>query len=459
MSLSRPVPDRYERPTRMDMRAEIIAIGDELVSGQRLDTNSQWLSRALGDLGIGVIRHTTVGDDLQENVDALIAAAKRVDLIVCTGGLGPTRDDLTREAIATAFDRPLELHEPSLQHIEALFATRGRPMPPRNRVQAMLPRGGLAIENPHGSAPGIDLEIDVDAHRVRVVALPGVPAEMQEMWHASVVPKILPQIKTGGVRQFFHVVKVFGIGESDLEARLPELFARGRDPTVGITVSRATITLRISSWAHNEAEFRGRIGETLERIHRALGDLVFGYGEMELEDRVARDLHRAGWRMASVEIGAASWIGDSMLQSVARLDDGSTAAERSPFAGSLAFSGREDALAWVDSAGAEMDLSPEVPELASVAGEPEFEWRRLADLVAQRMNADVVLVVDGYPSYREMVAATSPFPVQFVVRMMDRTVTQRRNLGGHPDVLGPRIAKVGLDLVRRAVSARHPKMV
>ena len=228
------------------MEAEVIAIGDELTSGQRLDTNSKWLSQELSNLGIRTVRHTTIGDDLAHNVDALRQAAQRVDIVVCTGGLGPTLDDLTRQAFADAFDAPLELDEDSLEHIRQLFVSRGRDMPERNRAQALFPRGSQTIPNPHGSAPGIDFTSAKDS--CRFFALPGVPAEMTEMWFHTVVPRIesMAANPLGPLR--FHAVKVFGIGESDVEVRLPELISRDRIPTVGITVSRATITLLWAAW-------------------------------------------------------------------------------------------------------------------------------------------------------------------------------------------------------------------
>src|SRR5262245_47151951 len=130
------------------MQAEIISTGDELTSGQRLDTNSQWLSTRLGELGVQVVYHTTVADHLKANVKVLRQAIERVDLIICTGGLGPTADDLTREAIAAAAGLELDLLPTALAHIESLFARRKRPMPERNRVQAMFPRGSRMVPNP-----------------------------------------------------------------------------------------------------------------------------------------------------------------------------------------------------------------------------------------------------------------------------------------------------------------------
>ena len=141
------------------MNAEVISIGDELTSGQRLDTNSQWLSERLGELGIRVMYHTTVADDLDANVRVFRQAIDRADVIVATGGLGPTADDLTRQALAETIGVELVFDEPSLEHIRRMFAHRKREMPATNRVQAMFPRGSRVIPNPHGTAPGIDLEV------------------------------------------------------------------------------------------------------------------------------------------------------------------------------------------------------------------------------------------------------------------------------------------------------------
>ena len=139
--------------------AEVIAIGDELTTGQRLDTNSPWLSERLTSMGVRVLYHTTVADDLEANINVFRTAIERADVVVATGGLGPTDDDLTRPALAAAIDVELALDPSSEQHIRNLFASRGRQMPERNVVQAMFPEGSQAIPNPNGTAPGIDLAV------------------------------------------------------------------------------------------------------------------------------------------------------------------------------------------------------------------------------------------------------------------------------------------------------------
>src|SRR6187401_1169113 len=156
------------------MRAEIIAIGDELTSGQRLDTNSQWLSERLGEIGIPVGFHTTVGDDLESNIAVFRAAIERAEVVIATGGLGPTADDLTREAIAAAAGVDLIEDAGALEHIKNLFARRKREMPERNKLQAQFPRGSRVVPNPEGTAPGIDLTVARSGREpCRVFALPG----------------------------------------------------------------------------------------------------------------------------------------------------------------------------------------------------------------------------------------------------------------------------------------------
>ena len=177
------------------MRAEIISIGDELTSGQRLDTNSQWLSQQLGEMGVRVMFHTTVADDVDANVVAFQQAFGRVDLVLCTGGLGPTADDLTRQAVAEAVGLPLVQDRQALEHIKELFRRRQRPMPEQNTIQSMFPEGSQVGHNPHGSAPGIDLAIkSEDGKQARLFALPGVPAEMKEMWEQTVRGAILEMV-------------------------------------------------------------------------------------------------------------------------------------------------------------------------------------------------------------------------------------------------------------------------
>ena len=290
------------------MRAEIISIGDELTSGQRLDTNSQWLSQRLGELGVPVAFHTTVGDDLETNVAAFRAAIDRADIVVVTGGLGPTADDLTREALAAAAGVELVQDDAALAHIRNLFSRRGRAMPERNVLQAQFPRGSRMVPNPHGTAPGIDMAVPRPCCApCRVFALPGVPAEMFAMWDASVAPTIAAALPSPRVIRHRRI-KCFGVGESDVEAMLPDMIRRKREPLVGITVSGATITLRITASGPNEAACLRAMEPTIAQIREILGVLVFGEEDDELEHAVLRLL---GERRQSLAV--AEWATDGLV--------------------------------------------------------------------------------------------------------------------------------------------------
>ncbi|HWA98412.1 MAG TPA: CinA family nicotinamide mononucleotide deamidase-related protein [Pirellulales bacterium] len=303
------------------MRAEVISIGDELTSGQRLDTNSQWLSQRLNDLGVAVIVHATVADELETSLEVFRAAAERADVVVSTGGLGPTADDLTREALARLTGAELLLDEAELAHLKSLFARRQRPMPERNVVQAMFPRGSRVIPNPEGTAPGIAIEVPRARGGVcRWFALPGVPAEMFQMWDGSVRPALVA-LGAGQKIIVHRRIKCFGAGESDVEARLPDLIRRGRVPQVGITVSDATITLRITAEGSSEEECQRLIEPTAQIIRDCLGTLVFGAEDDELQDVVVRQLAARGQTLATCEWGTegliARWLASAAGETTA----------------------------------------------------------------------------------------------------------------------------------------------
>jgi nicotinamide-nucleotide amidase len=290
------------------MPAEIIAIGDELTSGQRLDTNSQWLSERLNELGIPVAFHTTVGDDLAANIAVFCAAIERADIVVASGGLGPTADDLTREALAAAAGVDLIEDAEALAHIRNLFSRRKREMPERNKVQALFPRGSRVVPNPEGTAPGIDLTVPRSCGPpCRVFALPGVPAEMFTMWNDTVAPALAATQPSK--RVICHRrIKCFGVGESDLEAMLPDMIRRKREPLVGITVHGATITLRITASGTNETAARREMEPTIAQIRELLGVLVFGEEDDELENAVARLLKERDQTLA-----VAEWATDGLI--------------------------------------------------------------------------------------------------------------------------------------------------
>ena len=303
------------------MHAEILAIGDEITSGQLLDTNSQWLSQRLEELGVRTLYHSTVGDELAPSADIFRQAIARADVVVATGGLGPTADDLTREALAQATGRPLQLDPDALEYIRSMFARRNWPMPKQNELQAMFPAGSRAVFNPHGTAPGIDLEVPREGRGpCRVICLPGVPAEMVEMWHDSVAATIGRFVGEGRRIVRRRRIHCFGAGESRIESMLPDLIRRGRQPTVGITASKATITLRVAAEGATESECLAAMEPTIATIRQCLGTLVFGEEDDELQHAVVRMLRERGKTLATVEHATAGLVAES-LASVAGSDD------------------------------------------------------------------------------------------------------------------------------------------
>ncbi len=294
--------------------AEVIAIGDELTTGYRLDTNSRWISQRLCDLGITVMYHSTVGDDLEANTNVFAIAAKRADVIVCTGGLGPTADDLTRQAIAAMAGVELELYEDQLEHLEAFFARRSRKMTPSNKIQAHFPNGALVIPNPEGTAPGIEFKTTHTETPATIFALPGVPAEMKQMWAATVEKKLIALTGDNSVIHH-HVIRCFGSGESHIESLLPDLVKRGRDPLVGITASGGTISLRLTTRAESVERCLEKMSETQATIESLLGDLVFGYNDDLLETVVAHQLRVANATLAIHDAGLNGDVAAMLLKS------------------------------------------------------------------------------------------------------------------------------------------------
>ncbi|MDR3109905.1 MAG: CinA family nicotinamide mononucleotide deamidase-related protein [Planctomycetaceae bacterium] len=301
------------------MNAELISIGDEITCGKILDTNSQWLAIQLGRIGIKTCFMNVVGDELPAMVDVIKRAAERADVIIITGGLGPTADDLTRQAIADVHGLPLVLHDELLEYIRNMFAQRGREMPPSNEVQALLPQGAVAINNPHGTAPGIDLTVARRSGKTyRIIALPGVPAEMKEMYYGTVEGGLLRLVEkiTGKKRVLKDLsLHCFGAGESKIESMLPDVISRDKTPRVGITASRGIITLRIQAESDSDAGCQSQIEPMAKLIREKLGTLVFGENDEKLQDILCKRLREQGKTLAVCEVATRGRLSETIASS------------------------------------------------------------------------------------------------------------------------------------------------
>lgn len=268
-------------------KASIVTIGNEILSGATVNTNAAYLAERLLSIGIFVVGGHTVEDDVDAIVRALRFAADEAEIVIVTGGLGPTSDDVTREALAKFFDVELHLEKELLEKIESFFSRRGLQMPANNKKQAYLPAGTEALDNNIGSAPGIKAKKDGKI----IFALPGVPAEMKTMFEKSVLGELKKAVEesTGPVT-VVRKVNCFGAGESTIAEMLGGLCERGRNPEINFTASFGIITLHITAKAENKVIAELMAEKDAKMLTEKLGDLVFGTGEQSLAEIVGAKL-------------------------------------------------------------------------------------------------------------------------------------------------------------------------
>jgi nicotinamide-nucleotide amidase len=411
------------------MHAEIISVGTELTTGAMLDTNSQWLSLELAAIGIPVHFHTTVADHLDAMVGVLRTAADRSDLILLTGGLGPTLDDLTRQALAGVLGTELVLHEPSLEFIRSLFARHNREMPERNSIQAYFPIGSEPLTNPRGTAPGIWAEIPRSNGRPPSLfaAMPGVPHEMKRMFAKEVVPRL-----PGGNQVIQRArVNCFGVGESKAEEMLGDLTARGRDPEIGITVHEATITLRIVAHGQSADECRAKIDTAKTAIRERMGEQVFGEEDDELEHVVVRLMNERHLTFATAEIGTGGLLARRITE-VAHHEDCYRGGVVAPSLESLSTTLRPQS----------------VPVGSETKSDEHAQIQSVATHCRERFAADFLLFVGEFPQH-DPEDATQAVPVSHaamvgenVSRVVDFTFL------GDMTLNKSRAAKIALNLLR-----------
>lgn len=281
------------------MRAEILCVGSELLLGQIIDTNAAYLGGQLARIGVDVHRKQTVGDNLARITDCIRAALSRADVLVITGGLGPTTDDLTREAIADALDVELEHHPELEQGLRDFFASRGIEPGVMIMRQAYLPAGTRAIPNSNGTAPGVLAET---SDGKLLFAMPGVPREMRAMMDLSIIPTLLE--RSEGERNIIvsRVLRAFGIGESALAEPIEDILTTAENPTVApLIYGNTEVHLRLTAKARNEAHAAELLDAMETQIRERVGEHIFGIDEQTLPSVVVAELTRRNLTVAVAE--------------------------------------------------------------------------------------------------------------------------------------------------------------
>lgn len=281
-------------------QAEILAIGSELLLGEINDTNTRTIARGLRDIGLNLFHASIVGDNLERIAESVELASSRSHVLLTTGGLGPTVDDITREAIARAAGVDLEFSEDLWQEIVERYAGFGRRPKENNRRQAHIPHGSHAIPNPVGTAPGFWLRL----HGCLVVSMPGVPAEMELMLERRVFPLLRQELDLEAIIQT-RILRTVGIGESDLDARIDDL-ELGANPTLGVSAHPGRVDLRLGARAETEAAAEAMLDMLESELRYRLGDLIYAVDDASLEQVIMAQIQDLAWKVITVEVGTGA---------------------------------------------------------------------------------------------------------------------------------------------------------
>lgn len=300
------------------MHAELLMIGTELLLGQVVDSNAARMAQNLAAHGVPLYQKTTVGDNPGRILDALRGALGRADVVLCSGGLGPTEDDITRECVAEYAGVPLVYHPELWDRLSAWYLARRRTIPENNRRQAMLPEGALALDNPLGTAPGFIIEVQrpSGAGVGYVACMPGVPHELDAMLENQVLPFLKGRFN---LRQVVHsrVLKVCGLGESRVDSLIGDLILKQENPTIGLVASPDVTRIRVSARADDTAAALALIAPIEAAIRERLQGHVMGADEDTLESVVDALLRARGWRLAVAEEASGGQIAQRLCAAAA----------------------------------------------------------------------------------------------------------------------------------------------
>lgn len=277
--------------------AEIITIGTEILLGEIVDTNTRYIARTLRGMGVDLYRTITIGDNVERIASAIRHSMERAEIVITTGGLGPTIDDPTRDAVAKAIGVETEFREDLWEQIVTIISRYGRKPSENQKRQAYVPRGAIGIPNPVGTAPCFIVETERNA----VLSLPGVPHEMEHILHESMIPYLQKRFDLSQIIKI-RVLHCAGLGEGMIDEKIADLEMLS-NPTVGLAAHTGVVDIRIAAKAKNESEADTMIAQIENQVRERLGDVVFGADEDELEDVVLNTVAKRGWTLIGIESG------------------------------------------------------------------------------------------------------------------------------------------------------------
>jgi nicotinamide-nucleotide amidase len=290
------------------LNAEIVAVGTELLLGQIANTNAQWLSEQLAKYGINVFYHTVVGDNLNRVKQAFSLAEDRADIIIVTGGLGPTEDDMTREAFQLISQMELEIHEPTMKKIQAFYANQQRQMTPNNKKQARVFKGCQVLDNRAGMAPGM-----IVSHRDKTwIFLPGVPSEMKHLVNRQVFPYLKRLTGNQDIIKST-VLKFTGIGESQLEHEIADLIRSQTNPTIAPLAQHNGVVIRVTAKAETEEKASDLIKNVKESILKRVGDYFYGVDQETMEAQIITQLVKQNQTVSAAESLTGGMFTDKLI--------------------------------------------------------------------------------------------------------------------------------------------------
>lgn len=417
-------------------RAAILSTGDELTSGLTVDTNSNWLADKLFEAGIDLVAVITVGDDAERIRWAFESGLDQADLVISTGGLGPTADDLTTEILAATLGRKTVFDEASAEHIRALFRSIGRTMPENNLRQANFPEGAIILSNPLGTAPGYRIAVDWKRKERHVVVMPGVPREMKPMTENEVLPW-LRSLDTSGQVYASRSFQTFGASESALD----EMMKGAIDPSEARLSFRAAfpqISVRVTVRG-SSGDVQGKLEKLAGQVRSRIGDYVFGEGAASMEGVVNELLLERGWKLATAE----SMTGGLVAERLTNVPGSSRV-----FAGGI--------VAYTEAT-KQASLGVRADTLAKRGAVSEETAKEMAAGARRALAADVAVSVTGVAGPD---GGTEENPVGTVYvgfAAEGLSVARRYKLWGTRDWIRLLTSQIALDWVRRHALGRRPE--